>query len=96
MNRVAAEASFAQLNYRNAIQYYTKVLHLSRSKGDVSLLFNFGFSLEQVGKIVEAADQYKIAALSEDTLGQLSAFRLGQIYIPVSYTHLTLPTNREV
>ena len=84
LNRVAAEASFAQLNYRNAIQYYTKVLLLSRSKGDVALFFNFGFSLEQVGKIVKAADQYKIAALSEDTLGQLSAFRLGQIYIQLN------------
>ena len=84
MNRVAAEASFAQLNYRKAIHYYTKALHLSRSKGDVALFFNFGFSLEQVGKIVEAADQYKIAALSEDTLGQLSAFRLGQIYIQLN------------
>tara|TARA_A100001015_G_scaffold321385_1_gene451855 strand:- start:144 stop:3194 length:3051 start_codon:yes stop_codon:yes gene_type:complete len=84
LNRVAAEASFAQLNYRKAIQYYTKVLLLNQSKGDVALFFNFGFSLEQVGKIVEAADQYKIAALSEDTLGQLSAFRLGQIYIQLN------------
>ena len=84
LNRVAAEASFAQLNYREAIQYYTRVLLFSKSKGDVALFFNFGFSLEQVGKLVEAADQYKIAALSKDTLGQLSAFRLGQIYIQLN------------
>ena len=84
LNRVAAEASFAQLNYREAIQYYTRVLLFSKSKGDVALFFNFGFSLEQVGKMVEAADQYKIAALSKDTLGQLSAFRLGQIYIQLN------------
>ena len=29
-------------------------------------------------------NQYKIAALSKDTLGQLSAFRLGQIYIQLN------------
>ena len=52
---------------------------MSRSKGDVALFFNFGFSLEQVGKIVEAADQYKIAALSGDTLGQLSALDWGKL-----------------
>ena len=84
LNRLAAEASFAQLNYSKAIQYYTQVLLLSKSKGDVALFFNFGYSLEQAGKMEAAADQYKIAALSEDTLGQLAAFRLGQIYIELN------------
>ena len=84
LNRLAAEASFAQLNYSKAIQYYTQVLLLSKSKGDVALFFNFGYSLEQAGKMEDAADQYKIAALSEDTLGQLAAFRLGQIYIELN------------
>lgn len=84
LNRVAAEASFAQLNYSKAIQYYTEVLLLSKSKGDVALFFNLGYSLEQAGKMVPAADQYKIAALAEDTLGQLAAFRLGQIYIQLN------------
>ena len=84
LNRVAAEASFAQLNYSKAIQYYTEVLLLSKSKGDVALFFNFGYSLEQAGKMVAAADQYKIAALAEDALGQLAAFRLGQIYIQLN------------
>ena len=42
LNRLAAEASFAQLNYSKAIQYYTQVLLLSKSKGDVALFFNFG------------------------------------------------------
>ena len=84
LNRLAAEASFAQLNYAKAIQYYTEVLLLSKSKGDVALFFNFGYSLEQAGKMVAAADQYKIAALAEDALGQLAAFRLGQIYIQLN------------
>ena len=84
LNRVAAEASFAQLNYSKAIQYYTKVLLLSKSKGDVALFFNFGYSLEKVGKMDAAVDQYKIAALSKDVLGQLAAFRLGQIYIELN------------
>ena len=73
-----------QLNYSKAIQYYNQVLLLSKSKGDVALFFNFGYSLEQAGKMVAAADQYKIAALSEATLGQLAAFRLGQIYIELN------------
>ena len=34
--------------------------------------------------MVAAADQYKIAALAEDALGQLAAFRLGQIYIQLN------------
>ncbi|MAJ50606.1 MAG: hypothetical protein CMB82_03195 [Flammeovirgaceae bacterium] len=84
LNRVAAEASFAQFNYLKAIQYYKEVLLLSKSKGDVALFFNLGYSLEQAGKIVAAADQYKIAALSEDALGQHAAFRLGQIYIELN------------
>ena len=84
LNRVAAEASFSQSNYLKAIQYYNEVLLLSKSKSDVALFFNFGYSLEKVGKIVEAAKQYKIAALSEDALGQLAAFRLGQIYIELN------------
>ena len=84
LNRVAAEASFAQLNYSKAIQYYTEVLLLNKSRGDVALFFNLGYSLEQAGKMVAATDQYKIAALAEDELGQLAAFRLGQIYIQLN------------
>ena len=68
----------------DTIPLILKVLLLSKSKGDVALFFNFGYSLEQAGKTEAAADQYKIAALSEDTLGQLAAFRLGQIYIELN------------
>ena len=56
--------------------------------------------MERVVQFLKEAETYYLATVEGDQprvrpFGTAHIFE-GKLYIPVSYTHLTLPTNREV
>ena len=75
---------FLQKKFQQAVTYYDKIL--DEDPKNVSSLNNKGYALSKLKDFTNAMKCYEIALeISPDDLS-----------IPVSYTHLTLPTNREV
>ncbi len=75
------EAYFAMEDFENASLSFQRSLDLSRSKRDPETYYKLAYAYDQLSYSDKAIDNYKISALERSDLGQLSAFRLGVLYL---------------
>ena len=68
---------------------------MSLLSSDQKILIDKALQLHKEGKLQEAIKSYS-ELLDKDKNNSQLLFLLGTALIPVSYTHLTLPPNREV
>lgn len=79
--RLLGEVYFDQRNFEEASGNFQRSIDLSKKGAEVSTYYKLAFSYDQLDQPDKAIDNYKIAALKNSEVGQLSAFRLGQLYV---------------
>ncbi len=79
--RLLGEVYFDQRNFDLAAINFQRSVDLSKKGVEVSTYYKLAFSYDQLSQPTDAIDNYKIAALRNSEVGQLSAFRLGQLYV---------------
>lgn len=79
--RLLGEVYFDQRNFDDASDNFQRSVDLSKKGVEVSTYYKLAFSYDQLDQPEKAIDNYKIAALRNSEVGQLSAFRLGQLYV---------------
>jgi tetratricopeptide (TPR) repeat protein len=81
INLYIGEAYFARDDFKNASEYYNAYLEGKKGNVDRDLLFRIGYVQKFSGENAEAIESFKKVALSNDTLGYISSYYLGNLYI---------------
>lgn len=83
INLYLGEAYFQKNNYKQASQFYNGYLRGKAGSGspDRDLLFRIAFVQMESGSPHDAIESFKKVALKNDTLGYISSFYLGNLYI---------------
>lgn len=79
--RLLGEVYFDQRNFEASSDNFQRSIDLSKKGVEVGTYYKLAFSYDQLRLPDKAIDNYKIAALKNSEVGQLSAFRLGQLYV---------------
>ncbi|MDW3191441.1 MAG: tetratricopeptide repeat protein [Cytophagales bacterium] len=79
--RLLGEVYFDQRNFELAADNFQRSIDLAKKGVEVSTYYKLAFSYDQLHQSDKAIDNYKIAALKNSEIGQLSAFRLGELYV---------------
>ena len=79
--RLLGEVYFDQRDFEASAENFQRSVDLSKKGAEVSTYYKLAFSYDQLGQPAKAIDNYKIAALKNSEVGQLSAFRLGELYV---------------
>lgn len=83
INLYLGEAYFQKNNFKQASAFYDGYLRGGSGKGtpDRDLLFRIAYVQMESGSHQDAIDSFKKVALKNDTLGYISSFYLGNLYI---------------
>ena len=79
--RLLGEVYFERRDFAQASEYFQKSVDLSRKGVEAGTYYKLAFSYDQLGQSDRAIEYYKVAALQDSEVGQLSAFRLGELYV---------------
>lgn len=79
--RLLGEVYFDQRDFEQASANFQRSVDLAKKGVEASTYYKLAFSYDQLDQSSKAIDNYKIAALMKSEVGQLSAFRLGELYI---------------
>lgn len=79
--RLLGEVHFEAASYTLASENFQRSVDLSKRGVEASTYYKLAYSYDQLKQSDKAIDNYKIAALRNSEIGQLSAFRLGQLYV---------------
>ena len=104
---VRTTQDFYRDGIRDDVQYYRPLYNLEQVefiRGPDALLSGFGGGyglINRVSKKAKIGEDFTVLGGSVNTFGEINAqldknMQLNDNTAPVSYTHLTLPTNREV
>ncbi len=77
--RLLGDAYFEAGDFRETIKHHGQTVRLSLV--DATVHYKLGFAYESTEDGDRAIEQYKIAALEDSEVGQLSAYRLGYLYL---------------
>ena len=78
--RLIGEVYFEKSDYPEAAVNFQKAIDLNK-KSSGSIYYKLAYAYDRSGKSEDAIKNYKIAGLENSDLGQLSAFRLGELYL---------------
>lgn len=81
LHRLLGETYFSKKEYRAAATHLQRHLDFSRKKMDSDGYYKLGYSYFKIGNDQGAIDNFKLAALDSDQLGQNSSFYLGKLYL---------------
>ena len=81
INLYLGETYFQKKDYANASKYYDAYLANKKGNVDRELLFRIAYVQMKSGKPNEAIESFKKVALKNDTLGYISSYYLGNLYI---------------
>ncbi len=81
INLYIGEAYFQKNNFEEASNYYNSYLKGKRGKTGRDLLFRIAYVQMSSDKYAEAIESFKQVALKNDTLGFISSYYLGNLYI---------------
>lgn len=79
--RLLGEVYYERRDFAEVAEYFQKSVDLSRKGVEASTYYKLAFAYDQQGLADKAIGNYKIAALQNSEVGQLSAFRLGELYV---------------
>ncbi len=79
--RLLGEVLFEEKNYVDASTAFEQALASSEGAVDAIVYYKNALSYDLVDAHEQAIDNYKISGLDKSEIGQLSAFRLGQLYL---------------
>ncbi len=90
INLYIGEAYFQKNDFEEASNYYNSYLNGKRGKTGRDLLFRIAYVQMSSGRPVEAIESFKQVALKNDTLGFISSYYLGNLYIQTNNKNYAL------
>lgn len=90
INLYLGETYFQKEDYKNASKYYDVYLKGKRGKTDRELLFRIAYVQMKSAQLTEAIASFKQVALKSDTLGYISSYYLGNLYVQTENKNFAL------
>ena len=90
INLYLGETYFQKADYAQASQYYDSYLAGKKGNVDRELLFRIAYVQMQSNNVSEAVESFKKVALKNDTLGYISSYYLGNLYIKTDNKNFAL------
>ena len=81
LNRMLGETYFDQKKYNQAIRYFKAYLDISDNRMDEEGYYKLAYAYFKTQNDEEAIKYFKLAALGDGALVQVSSFYLGQLYL---------------
>lgn len=81
LNWLAGEAHFKEEQYPQAAKYLQRYVDLSRNRASAEVFFKLGYAYFQTNANQAAIENFKKSGLEKGSLGQVSSFYLGQLYL---------------
>ncbi|MFY0600575.1 MAG: tetratricopeptide repeat protein [Cyclobacteriaceae bacterium] len=81
LNRLLGETYFQKEEFRLASRHLQRHLDFSKNRMDADGYYKLGFSYYKIKDSPKAIDNFKLSALEKGSLGQISSFYLGRLYL---------------
>ena len=79
-----AEAYFEKRNFQAAAQNYDLFVNAKKRDLDRSQVYKAGVAQFEIGNFQRATDYFKVSAVIEDEIGQVSSYYLGHAYVKLN------------
>jgi TolA-binding protein len=81
INLLTGDSYFKLGNFKKATEYFEQYLKDKKGNPEPNILYKVGYANFIAGENKKAIDNFKIIAGKDDTLGQLSSYHLGLLYL---------------